>query len=226
MITIIADFNTRVEEINSYFKLLDSIINHEAKLYYPRNGKKKLRTIDDELIKVLKANCFLLIYNLIESSIKLSIAEIYDSISKKKNKYSDVKEEIQKLWISEKYKNFDGKKTDFIFDTINNITDDIIEINFKAEKVISGNIDSRKIIEFSTALGFSKVTHYKAKNGGKLYQVKTQRNNLAHGNTSFSDCGRQYTYEDLREIKQQVIVYLRGILSNIQLYLDTEQYKK
>lgn len=226
MVTIINDFNTRVREIDGYFKLLDSIINQDVKLFFPNKKSHKFKKIDDELIKVMKANCFLLLYNLIESSIKLSITEIYDSITLKTKKYDDVKDEIRKIWISENYKNFKDQGTEFIYTTINNITDDVISINFKPEKVISGNIDGMKVREFSTMYGFSNSTHHLAKNGVKLHQVKKQRNDLAHGAISFSQCGRQYTYEDLFEIKQQVIIYLRGILNNINSYLVHEQYNR
>lgn len=226
MLTILNDFNTRVKEINGYFKLLDSIINKNAKLYFPDNKSHKYRNIDEDLIKVLKANSFLLLYNLIESSIKLSITEIYDSISLSNKKYDEVTDQIRRIWIAENYKNFKDKGTEFIFNSINNIMDDIIDIKFKPEKAISGNIDGRKINEFSSILGFSDITHYKAFNGVKLYQVKTQRNNLAHGSISFAECGRQYTYDDLLIIKQQVIIYLRGILTNIKKYIDNEQFGK
>ncbi|PKP05283.1 MAG: hypothetical protein CVU11_01085 [Bacteroidetes bacterium HGW-Bacteroidetes-6] len=226
MITVINDFNTRVKEIDGYFKLLDSIINQDAKLFFPNKKSHKFKKIDDELIKVMKANCFLLLYNLIESSIKLSITEIYDSITLKTKKYDDVKDEIRKIWISENYKNFKDKGTDYIFNTINTIAQDIIDIQFKPEKVISGNIDGMKIREFSLNFGFSNTTHHSAKNGVKLHQVKKQRNDLAHGAVSFSQCGRQYTYEDLFEIKQQVIIYLRGILNNINSYLNNEHYNR
>jgi hypothetical protein len=226
MITVINDFDTRVREIDGYFKLLHSIINEDAMLFFPNKGSHKYKRIDDELIKVMKANCFLLLYNLIESSIKLSITEIYDSITLKTKKYDDVKDEIRKIWISENYKNFKEKGTDFIFDTIHSITEDIIDIKFKPEKVISGNIDGLKIREFSENLGFSNSTHHLAKNGVKLHQVKKQRNDLAHGAVSFSQCGREYTYEDLLEIKKQVIIYLRGIINNIKTYLDNEHYTR
>jgi hypothetical protein len=226
MITVINDFNTRVKEIEGYFKLLDNILNQDARLYFPNKKSHKIKKFDDELIKVMKANSFLLLYNLIESSIKLSMTEIYDSITLKTKKYDDVTNEIRKIWISEYYKNFKGQGTDFIFDAISNITEDLIQIRFKPEKVISGNIDGLKIREFSNSLGFSISTHHLAKNGVKLHQVKKQRNDLAHGAISFAQCGRQYTYDDLFEIKQQVIIYLRGILNNIDNFLTNEQYNK
>ena len=68
-----------------------------------------------------------------------------------------------KIWILENYKKFKDKGTDFIFETIHNITEDIIDIKFKPEKVISGNIDGLKIREFSENLGFSNSTHHLAK---------------------------------------------------------------
>ena len=94
------------------------------------------------------------------------------------------------------------------------------------DKVISGNIDGRKISEFSNIYGFSKKTHHLAQNGVKLHEVKIQRNNLAHGSLSFSECGRQYTYEDLTKIKRQVVIYLRGILNNIQKYIVESKFEK
>lgn len=226
MLTIINDFNIRVREIDAYFKLLDSFINQDARLFFPNKQSHKFKKLDDELIKVMKANCFLLLYNLIESSIKLSITEIYDTITLKTKKYEDVKDEIRKIWISEKYKNFKDQGTEFIFTTMNHIADDIIDIKFKPEKVLSGNIDGMKIRKLSTTYGFSNKAHYLARDGVKLHQVKKQRNDLAHGAISFSQCGRQYTYDDLFEIKQQVITYLRSILNNIKIYLDNEYYNK
>lgn len=226
MLSVINDFNTRVQEIDIYFKLLDNVINKDAKLFFPANKTHKFKDFDSELVKVMKANSFLLIYNLIESSVKLSITEIYDSITLTGNKYDDLSEQIRKIWILENYKNFKNRGTDFIFGAISDIAEDIIDIKFRSEKVISGNIDGRKVSEFAAQIGFSNTTHHLAKNGVKLYQVKKLRNDLAHGSISFSECGRQYTYEDLFETKQQVIIYLRGILNNIKKYVDDEKFKK
>jgi hypothetical protein len=178
------------------------------------------------LIKVLKANLFLLLYNLSESSIRQSLSEIYDTISKEKLKYSEVIDEIKMIWIYEKHRNFKNIGTENIFSVINNLVNDIIDIKFDSEKNISGNVDGRKIKEFSEKYGFSNIVHKNAYEGKKLHQVKTQRNNLAHGFISFSECGRNYTISDLRVIKHQVIIYLRRILKNVKKYLDNKKYIK
>jgi hypothetical protein len=54
--------------------------------------------------------------------------------------------------------------------------------------------------------------------------VKTQRNDLAHGSISFSECGRQYTVDELERIKRQVVVFMRSILRSIGAYIRKQSY--
>jgi hypothetical protein len=54
--------------------------------------------------------------------------------------------------------------------------------------------------------------------------VKTERNNLAHGLKSFAECGRDVTYKSLVQTKNQVVVFLRQILSNVEKYISGKEY--
>jgi len=222
--TVINDFEKRASEIKLYFKLLERVVEEEACLYLPEKKTHKYIEFDGELQKVMKANMFLLLYNLAESSIKQSLSEIYDTITSEGVKYKDVKEEIQKIWIDTKYQNFNQMGTDRIYKVLNNILEDLIEIEFDASKKISGNIDGRKIREFAEQTGFSTRTHHSLNDGVKLHQVKTQRNKLAHGDLSFAECGRNYTISDLKVIYNQVVKYLRRILLNIEAFLSDKSY--
>ncbi len=140
-------------------------------------------------------------------------------------RYSDVIDQVKRLWINEKHKNFKDTGTERIFDIISNISEDIIELRFDADKVISGNVDGRKIREFSKTHGFSNKVHIKAKEGRNLHLVKTQRNHLAHGDISFAECGRNYSINDIKVIKKEVIIYLRAILRNISKHIDEKKYR-
>jgi len=224
MTTVILDFEKRVVEIEMYYKYIESIEEKNAMLYFPHKITHKFLTHDGELIKVFKANIFLMLYNLSEASIKQSISEIYDQISSEKLKYKDVIDEVKRIWINEKHKNFKTIGTERIFNIISNIAEEIIEIKFDSEKVISGNIDGRKIREFSEKHGFSSKVHIRANEGRNLHVVKTQRNNLAHGVISFAECGRNYSITDLKIIKHEVIIYLRRILKNIDHYIQKREY--
>jgi hypothetical protein len=50
------------------------------------------------------------------------------------------------------------------------------------------------------------------------------RNDLAHGNKSFADVGKEVTIEDILQIKDEVVEYLRQILINIENYLENQEY--
>ena len=224
MTSVISDFNKRSNEINLYFKLLEKILDKNAILFLPNNQTRKYNDFDDELQKVMKANMFLLLYNLAESSIKQAIVEIYDTITAENVQYSNVSEQIKKIWIKLNYKNFNQHGTDRIYEAIEQIALDFIEIEFEVNKNISGNIDALKIREFASQIGFSTKTHHSLNNGASLHQVKIQRNKLAHGDLSFAECGRNYTLSDLKTINNQVIKYLYRILLNIEKYLNDDSY--
>jgi hypothetical protein len=223
VISVLNDFEERVKEVELYFGHLDLIFKHDAEIFLPNNKTKKRKKINEELKKVLKANCFLLLYNLSESSIRQSLIAVFDEISKKALKYNFVKDEIKKIWIESNYKNFKDKGSEEILNILSIIADDIIDITFE-DKKLGGNVDGQKIRGIASKLGFSTKTHHSLKKGVNLHVVKTQRNNLAHGNISFAKCGREYSPEDLLKIKNQVMKYLRSILQNIKRYIEEEEF--
>lgn len=89
---------------------------------------------------------------------------------------------------------------------------------------ISGNLDAKKIRELARVYGFSEVTKKAKRGGSDLLTVKNQRNLLAHGNLTFSECGRNYNINDLKRIKNEVIWFLEDILKNIKAYIDAREY--
>jgi hypothetical protein len=222
MIAIKHDFERRVTEIELYFKHLELFSERDAFIKTPTSTYKK--RVDPELLKVMKANCFLLLYNLVESSISQSLTHIFDTISAKRKMYCEVKPQIRKIWIKHKHNNFKEKNSDSIFNILQTIENDILDIQGFEGIPISGNIDGQKIKSIAELLGFSYKVHYTAGRGENLHVVKVRRNKLAHGEESFSECGRSFTYADLVTIKNQVIRYVRRILNNIESFLDEDQY--
>lgn len=111
MQTVISDFNTRVQEINKYFLFLDGLVNETIKLVILEDGvEQKIREIDRDLVKTLKANGFLLLYNLIESSMTNAIEAIFDELKEKKIPFDSVRIEIKKVVLQ----NFKSRSPDDI----------------------------------------------------------------------------------------------------------------
>ena len=222
MQTVLLDFNTRVEEINKYFLLLEGLDNETTKLVtIADSGKQSIRSIDSDLAKTLKANGFLLLYNLVESSMRNAIEAIFDELEMKKVPFDSVRVEIKKVVLQ----NFKNRSPDDIHTKIADISLDIITAGFNSRELFSGNIDRKEITRIARVYGFSCETDYsKTKHGENLYTVMKNRNDLAHGNKSFSEIGKDTSIEDLLRIKEEVIEYISQILRNIEKYLIEKEY--
>ena len=59
-----------------------------------------------------------------------------------------------------------------------------------------------------------------------LEDVKNKRNQLAHGTTSFAECGRYYAINDLEKIKNETVIFLNSILQGMKKYYDEKTYLK
>jgi len=223
MQTVILDFNTRVQEINEYFSFLEGLDNETIKLTSSDNiDEEKNKLIDYNLLtKTLKANSFLLLYNLIESSMRNAIEAIFDELKGKKVSFNAVRVEIKKVVLE----NFKNRSPNKIHSKIKDISLDIITAGFDSKKLFSGNIDRDEITKTARRYGFSFDTDYaKTKHGENLYDIMEKRNDLAHGNKSFSEIGKSISIGDLLKIKNEVIEYIGQILKNIETYLNNKEY--
>lgn len=216
------DFNERSKEVSKYFIFLKSLEQSTTKLSMEdRQGKAKIKQIDSELLKTLKASGFLLLYNLVEATMRNAIEAIFDELRSKGISYDQIRPELKKIVL----KNLKKRNPDDIFAKITAISIDIITAGFDKEDLFSGNLDGRKIRSTATEYGFSHKTDYsKTGDGSDLLTVKTNRNDLAHGFKSFTEVGRDKTADELVEIKNKVVKYLKQILVNIEQYLSNKDY--
>jgi hypothetical protein len=82
MQTVLVDFNMRAQEVDEYFLFLERLIKEEIKLaVLENNGIQKIKSVNSDLAKTLKANGYLLLYNLVESTMRNAIEAIFDELS-------------------------------------------------------------------------------------------------------------------------------------------------
>jgi MAE_28990/MAE_18760-like HEPN len=216
------DFNERAKEVSQYFVLLKNLEQESIKLSMEgRGGNIKIKEITPDLLRTLKASGFLLIYNLVEATMRNAIESIFDDLRNNRVSYDEIRPELKKIV----FKNLKKRSYDDIHLSIQAISVDIIDASFDREDLFSGNIDGRKIKATAIEYGFSYTTNARnTGNGADLLNVKTNRNALAHGFKSFAEVGRDKTADELLEIKSRVVKYLREILQNIDLYLTNKEY--
>jgi hypothetical protein len=146
MLNVVREFEVRKEEIERYFQFLKE--------------SSTIPEIDIELEKTLKANGFLLLYNLIESTVRKSIEEIHDAFNSEKLKYKELIDEIQRIWINYQYNNFQGKELQEIRNVIETIFDNEVVIDYekfikkRKSNDLSGNVNADKVIELAKKYNF------------------------------------------------------------------------
>ncbi|WP_414575884.1 MAE_28990/MAE_18760 family HEPN-like nuclease [Anabaena sp. CCY 9402-a] len=227
------NFDKRAQEVSRYFLFLKNLEQGSILLSMGNANKIKTKPINNDLEKTIKATGYLLLYNLVEATMRNGIETIFDELKTQRVSFDAVREEIKKIIINH-VRDKDVQSTDALLLGLQNISIDIISVTFDAlvkkenkKRLFSGNVDAKEIRNTAKIYGFSSQTnHLKTRDGSDLLTIKTNRNDLAHGFKSFEEVGRNATANELLEIQKRVICYLRGILENIELYLSNEEYLK
>lgn len=217
MTTVQQDFQTRAGEIENYFRFVEQLAEGNLRLTASEPSAASLSEDDhDSLLKTLKANGFILLYNLVESTMKNAIEAVFEEFRAKGVSFDDCREEVRQIVVS----NLKAHNPERVFTVLTPLAQKILTETFRKEKAFAGNVDAKKIREVAKDYGFSPP---KAK-GDNLLTVKSQRNDLAHGDKAFAEVGRDFDVKRLVKIKVEVLDYLREVLGNISSYLVNKEY--
>lgn len=222
------EFDNRKKEVEQYLDFLNIVSIDNATITYAKKQDTITSPITNDIQRILIANSFLILYNLIESTIRMSIVEIYETIQKDEITYTKLSDKLKKIWIKKNTKNM--KEGNFSIDTLNGNIEKMINAIINKEIAmltkddidISGNVDARKIRTLSESIGFKKAQN--EQNGQNLVTIKNKRNSLAHGNSTFYDIGKDFTVNEINGFKQEIFLYLEEIVTNIEKYITLKQY--
>ncbi len=227
---VITRFEERVIEVEKYYNVLELLNDPRVKIIKSYQRYDKTIPFEPESNKIMKSTCFLLLYNLVEATIRDSFTELYGKINLEPEIHADYNLNFQKLWLNQHFKVADPFSSNQ--NTYKKIVREIIDKVLNNEPFIldskklpiSGNLNADGIRKLFKTHEIKLKVHYKALGGGELTTVKDKRNALAHGNTSFSDCGMQYSLTQLNNIKNKTIIYIRSTLRNIKKFHDNRGY--
>lgn len=212
-------FKDRKEEIEFYFSVLLDI----------ENTNSNIHTIDNtRFYKIMKSNFLLMLYNLVEACIVSGMLEIYESLKDEKCSYNQVIKEIQNIWSKYKINDLYGKATKRgtyekrVQQIIQDVITDSPIILSKNALEVKGNLNAKKIKEICNQ---HKIRYQLKTKGECLEQLRRERNSLSHGDVSFSDCAKDLTSNDLEKIKDEVFLFLKGILKGMEEYYNLKLYK-
>ncbi|MDR2169151.1 MAG: hypothetical protein LBP59_03320 [Planctomycetaceae bacterium] len=197
-------FNERIQETNDYINFLSELENHPNKSSF----------------KTLKAACFVLLYNIIESILTNLIEAIHEAMDSNEVGFDECNETLQ----SELYRMLCNRRWENIKDKFTTINHDIVYKIFDKKGIFSGNIDSKIFRQKAKKYGFHPPT--KVPGHDKLQIVKKKRNDLSHGVFSFEEIGRDVTVKELKDYFESVKIYVEKSIDQIENYIKNEGYLK
>src|SRR5437868_6471262 len=121
MIDVKRDVEQRITEIDLYFSFMEKIDLKSTRLQH--NGATEI--IDPNLSKILRANAFLILYNLVESSMRNALEEIYARIRANGKTFDDVKDGIKREVL--RYLKSEKMGLDTFIERVNYIAVDVLE---------------------------------------------------------------------------------------------------
>jgi hypothetical protein len=220
----------RVHDLNA---LLSLIAQFEAQKSGESPGSDLNNSVglNASQLSVLKASVFLVAYNLIESTVRAAFESLYARIQSDRVSYSRLSKEIRELWVDQQMKSsidaFTASPRTYRdkMHVLLELADQgsVVELS-KKYLPVSGNLDAVQIRKVCEKHGMRHATPTALKGGADLEIVREQRNNLAHGSITFSECGRQYTVSDLERITSQCEQYVRYILKVTERFATGKHY--
>lgn len=226
------NFAQKVDEVNSFYKLIYNIEKLEGKFIFP-NDTNRIERIDVITNSILKSTCYLVLYNLVESTITDCLTKIHNEFSEANLLFEDLSDEIKIIWIRYHYDYFHKASQDdkflhnlklLIESWVLNHTpikltyEDYVKYNTGGN--FAGNLDSKEIRKLCDLYGIDFDISCK-----QIRTIRDNRNKLAHGEDSFSERGR-IPYEYVENLKSETISYLENFISAIEDYITHTKFKK
>lgn len=198
-----AEFEKRRAEIDEYLAHLQQQENQTG--------------LSPTLINTMKSSALIMIYNMIESTMANLIQDVFDNIEKQAIDFNGLNDKMKILVL----KNCKQRNSEKIVTAISTNKNTLPIASFEKNEVFSGNVDCNEIRNTFKALGI-KVRH--RYNEPALLSIKTERNSLAHGDSSFSDCGKKYTAAALVDNHTKTCGILANAISDFDNFIQTRAY--
>lgn len=223
------EYNQRVADVKAFYevlKFLDAVETYKNKPIEDTNTSKSLM-LTRNMQKCLRAEAIIVLYNLIESTFSYCVFYVFDNIKDEKLHYENLISELRNVWFREKiHSKLSLENARRISQNIaDTLSSELMEFK-ELPSDISGNLDLRKIISLSKKIGISLGRIPDVDRTGEiLLSIKNKRNDLAHGNKSFSDVGSFLTYNDLEDYKERTLDFLEFLIRKFQIFVSEKKFK-
>lgn len=223
----------RSVEVTAYLEFLKVAVERRATIT-AKDGALVLE-LSQELTHTLKANLVLLLYSAMEATLIQLLDEMHDAIKTNCNSVDVLNAQLLRVVLKTVKKDSSEKVLSSATPLHSSLFDFWIKdweerVSGKDKRVdgISGSVDSKVFYQQLEKFGVvppmengrapADLSDY------ALQKVKNKRNELAHGEKSFTDLGRDLAVEGLESDSSKVFENLRKIADAVDMYLLDQRY--
>lgn len=214
-------YEDRYSEVSDYLQLLHYIDNLSTRS--PWNGVKYDNTTEisyqphRDMQKVMRADTYLLLYNLVEATFVMMINFVQTAINDEKKPLLNFIPKIRVICAESCYK--DANEAILCIANGKPVYIENLKISF------SGNVTMQIIKSFLGSIDCApKTSLAEQKVEATLEKIKTTRNRLGHGEVSFAQEGAHISYDEVYQDFEIATTYLREMLNNLDDYVKNKRY--
>lgn len=228
-------FKDRSQEIKSHLEFLKNLDDAKREGGIPRflGTEKEINVTQNQ---ILISIIYLQLYNLVEAIMNASLEYLERVIAESGKSPSDLNQELLEEWVrfvaKTRQKDLSAEKRFEAALMLHTSSSKNLPVEFKIEKGGGGNWDDEEIEKFCKRIGCDFAINQDIKReikrdrtgkekSGYLRIIREKRNQLAHGNLSFADCGKEVLSKDVSEAVDAVIDYLSEYVRCFSDFLDS-----
>ncbi len=228
-------FEERLQEIETYLDLLEAL---EKQV---RDGVPELGPGGEKITvrqqRILYSSVYLQLYNLVESTVAQCLNAVARSVIDRSTHPGHLSESLRREWVrfmarTHTELNYENRLQGAL-ELCNHLVQILPISTFEIEKGAGGSWTDWEIEKISERLGFPLYIAPHVRQAIKrpfrdgrtaLELIKKFRNQLAHGELSFAECGEGVTVSDLRELTERTSSYLREVVACFKSSIDAHEF--
>ena len=219
------EFSLRQEDIDLIIELTEKLSkgNH---IEIKNSNDESVDELDytEKTINVLKSVVYLLAYNQTESTMRGCLEQVYDDIADNEVSYDELKSDIQTAILKGLLKKFDSGVT-LKRSVQNQLSMNSPQASLEIRKVFNGNVEAQTIYDIRDTYSIPIHPRAEDRNGTDITALKKARNDLAHGNISFSEFGAEKPLQEVKDTIVRTSSYLESVIQGFDQYIADSGYK-